>query len=133
MTILTNCSSSGGLYQWDEMMQFQAVESSQGFCPPAWHIPSEDEWNTLFTLYISNGFAGNPLKYTGYSGFNAFLSGIRFDNTNWNFDTFATFFWSSTAEGPYKARANAMNSFTPSVSNYPANRSNAFYVRCIKN
>ena len=128
-----NCSSSGGLYQWDEMMQFQAVESSQGFCPPAWHIPSEDEWNTLFTLYISNGFAGNPLKYTGYSGFNAFLSGIRFDNTNWNFDTFATFFWSSTAEGPYKARAHSMNSFTPSVSYYPANRSNAFYVRCIKN
>jgi uncharacterized protein (TIGR02145 family) len=115
------------------MMQFEAVESIQGLCPPGWHVPAENEWNTLFGLYISNGFAGSPLKYTGYSGFNAFLNGIRFDNKNWNFDTFATFLWSSTAQGPFKAWAHSMNSINPSVSYYPANRSNAFYVRCIKN
>jgi uncharacterized protein (TIGR02145 family) len=129
----TKCSSLGGLYQWDEMMQYESVESIQGLCPPAWHVPSENEWNTLFTVYISNGFAGSPLKYTGYSGFNALLSGIRFDNRNWNFDNFATFFWSSTSQGPSKAWAHAMNSINPSVSYYPGNRSNAFYVRCIKN
>ena len=131
--ISSNCSTVGGLYQWDEMMQFEAVESIQGLCPPGWHVPAENEWNTLFGLYISNGFAGSPLKYTGYSGFNAFLNGIRFDNKNWNFDTFAIFLWSSTAQGPFKAWAHSMNSINPSVSYYPANRSNAFYVRCIKN
>jgi uncharacterized protein (TIGR02145 family) len=129
----TNCSSSGGLYQWDELMQFETAGSIQGLCPPAWHVPSENEWNTLFSLYTSNGFAGSPLKYTGYSGFNVLLSGIRFDNENWNFDTFATFLWSSTSQGPFKAWAHAMNLVNPSVSIYPANRSNAFYVRCIKN
>jgi len=128
-----NCLSSGGLYQWDEMMQFEPVESSQGLCPPAWHVPSEAEWNILFSRYISNGFAGSPLKYTGYSGFNALLSGIRFDDSNWNFDAFATFIWSSTTQGPYKAWAHSMNSFNPSVSYHPSNRSNAFYIRCIKN
>jgi uncharacterized protein (TIGR02145 family) len=127
------CSSFGGLYQWDEMMQYETSESIQGLCPPAWHIPSENEWNTLFTVYISNGFAGSPLKYTGYSGFNALLSGIRFDNSNWGFDSFAAFFWSSTTQGPTKAWAHAMNGINPSVSYYPGNRSNAFYVRCIKN
>jgi uncharacterized protein (TIGR02145 family) len=131
--IPANCTTLGGLYQWDEMMQFAAVAGIQGLCPPGWHIPSENEWNTLFNLYISNGFAGAPLKTTGYSGFNAFLNGIRFDNRVWNFDTFATFLWSSTSQGPYKAWAHAMNSFNPSVSYYPANRSNAFYIRCIKN
>jgi uncharacterized protein (TIGR02145 family) len=129
----TNCSSSGGLYQWDELMQFETAGNIQGLCPPAWHVPSENEWNTLFSLYTSNGFAGSPLKYTGYSGFNVLLSGIRFDNENWSFDTFATFLWSSTSQGPFKAWAHAMNSINPSVSIYPANRSNAFYVRCIKN
>jgi len=115
------------------MMQFAVVESIQGLCPPGWHVPSENEWSVLFSLYISNGFAGSPLKYTGYTGFNAFLNGIRFDNRDWNFDTFATFFWSSTSQGPFKAWAHAMNSINPSVSFYPGNRSNDFYVRCLKN
>ena len=128
-----NCTSFGGQYQWDEMMQFRAVESTQGLCPPAWHVPSENEWNTLFNFYISSGFAGSPLKSSGYSGFNAFLKGNYFDNRNWYFDNFATFFWSSTTQGPYKAWAHAMNNINPSVSYYPANRMNAFYVRCIKN
>jgi uncharacterized protein (TIGR02145 family) len=128
-----NCTSLGSLYQWDEMMRFETSESIQGLCPPGWHIPSENEWHALFGLYISSGFAGSPLKYSGYSGFNAFLNGIRFDNMNWDFDSFATFLWSSTLHGPDKAWAHAMNSFNPSVSYYPANRSNAFYVRCVKN
>ncbi|MGA3013767.1 MAG: choice-of-anchor L domain-containing protein [Bacteroidales bacterium] len=127
------CSSLGGLYQWDELMQFVTAQSTKGLCPPSWHIPSENEWNELFSLYINNGFAGSPLKYSGYSGFNALLNGIRFDNRNWDFDTFASFFWSSTSQGSYKAWAHAMNSINPSVSYYPSNRSNAFYVRCIKN
>jgi uncharacterized protein (TIGR02145 family) len=131
--IPSNCSTFGGLYQWDEMMQFEPVEGIQGLCPPSWHVPSENEWSTLFDLYVSSGFAGAPLKYSGYSGFNAFLNGIRFDNKKWNFNTFATFLWSSTLQGPFKAWAHAMNSANPSVSYYPGNRSNAFYVRCVKN
>ncbi len=131
--ISSNCSTLGGLYQWDEMMQFETVAGTQGLCLPGWHIPTENEWNMLFNLYTSNGFAGAPLKYSGYSGFNALLNGIRFDNRIWSFDSFATFFWSSASHGPYKAWAHSMNDINPSVSYYPGNRSNAFYVRCIKN
>jgi uncharacterized protein (TIGR02145 family) len=128
-----NCTSYGGLYQWDEVMQYYPTEAIQGLCPPAWHIPSENEWNALFMQYTNNGFAGNALKYTGYSGFNAFLYGLDFNHNHWDFDTFATFLWSSTSHGQLKAWAHAMNSFDPSVSYYPASRSDAFYVRCIKN
>jgi uncharacterized protein (TIGR02145 family) len=129
---VANCSSLGGLYQWDKVMQFDATAGNQGICPPAWHVPTENEWTTLFNYYTSSGFAGSPLKSSGYSGFNALLSGIRFDNRNWFFSNFATFIWSSTSQGPTKAWAHAMNSINPSVSYYPANRSNAFSVRCIK-
>jgi len=86
----------------------------------------------LFNFYISNGFAGSPLKSTGYSGFDAFLSGTRFNNVNWNFINFAVMFWSSIKEGTNKAWAHGMNSYNPSVSFYPSSRTNAFSVRCIK-
>jgi uncharacterized protein (TIGR02145 family) len=127
-----NCTTMGGLYQWDELMKYDPVVGIQGLCPPAWHVPSETDWNTLFNFFISNGFAGSPLKYTGYSGFNAFLDGTRFNNVNWNFLNFATLFWSSNARGVYKAWAHGMNEYNPSVSFYPGSRSNAFSVRCIK-
>jgi uncharacterized protein (TIGR02145 family) len=128
-----NCTNQGALYQWDKLMQFNTTEGIQGLCPPAWHIPSEAEWSTLFNFYTSNGFAGSPLKSSGFSGFNAFLNGPYFDGISWQFDGFATFFWSSTVHGTTKAWAHAMNNPDPSVSNYPGNRSNAFHVRCIKN
>ena len=119
-------------YQWDELMQYDATPADQGFCPPAWHIPTENEWNTLFAHYINNGFAGSPLKYSGFSGFNALLSGARNIDESWDFQGFATFFWSSTSYGGYKAWAHGMNDTDPSVSVYPASRANAFSVRCIK-
>jgi uncharacterized protein (TIGR02145 family) len=127
-----NCTSYGGLYQWDELMQYDNVAAAQGFCPPGWHVPTENEWNTLFNFYISSGFAGSPLKYTGYSGFDAFLSGTRFNNVNWNFNNFAVMFWSSTEEAPTKAWAHGMNTINPSVSYYPSSQTNALSVRCIK-
>jgi uncharacterized protein (TIGR02145 family) len=130
--IPANCNSYGGLYQWDELMQYDNVAAAQGFCPPGWHVPTENEWTTLFNFYISNGFAGAPLKYTGYSGFNAFLSGTRFNNVNWNFSNFAVMFWSSTTHGADKAWAHGMNTFNPSVSYYPSSRTHAFNLRCIK-
>lgn len=128
-----NCTSDGGLYTWDEMMQYENTPAIQGLCPPGWHVPVENEWNALFNFYISNGFAGAPLKSTGYSGFNALLDGLRFKYKAWGMDNFATLIWSSTAYGPEKAWAHGMNSYNPSVSFYPAARSNAFVVRCIQN
>jgi len=138
-----NCSTLGGLYQWDEMMNYVSDNGSQGFCPPGWHIPTEANWNTLFSLFISNGFAGNALKSSGYSGFNGLVSGIRFHNSVWKFlgtDPVlrSTLIWSSTARGINKAWAHGLNEvivdieYTPSVSFYPSARINAFTVRCIR-
>ncbi len=43
----TNCDEWGGLYQWDEMMQYSNVPAIQGICPPDWHIPTDEEWKVL--------------------------------------------------------------------------------------
>jgi uncharacterized protein (TIGR02145 family) len=123
---------STAVYQWDELMNYDDTPAAKGLCPPGWHVPTETDWLILFNVYNGYGFAGNPLKFNGYSGFNAFLTGVEHQNTIWSFTNFAALFWSSTSHGPYKAWAHGMNSFNPSVSYYPSLRSNAFSVRCLK-
>jgi len=119
-------------YQWDELMCYQETEALQGLCPPGWHIPSESDWNALFATWTNSAFAGEPLKYTGYSGFNAFLNGAGFFNKGWWFGDSATFFWSSTSHGSYKAWAHGMHEVNYSVSYYPSYRANSFAVRCVR-
>jgi uncharacterized protein (TIGR02145 family) len=127
-----NCTNQGGLYQWDEFMQYDDTPADQGFCPPGWHIPTENEWNTLFSNWTNNAFAGSHLKYSGNSGFNALLSGSRHMNSGWDFQGFATFFWSSTPRSSTQAWAHGMNDVDSSVSAYPSSRVNAFSVRCLQ-
>jgi uncharacterized protein (TIGR02145 family) len=120
------------VYQWDELMQYVDSPAEQGLCPPGWHVPTENDWLILFSNYTNNAMAGSPLKYSGYSGFNALLQGANHLNRQWDYPGFATFYWSSTSHGPIKAWAHGMNDPDPSVSSYPAVRTNAFSVRCIK-
>jgi len=120
------------VYQWDELMAYDPTPAGQGLCPPGWHVPTEADWNALFANWTNSGFAGSPLKYSGFSGFDAILSGARHHTVQWDYAGFAVFFWSSTAHGPYKAWAHGLNETDPSVSAYPASRSNAFSVRCVR-
>ena len=46
-----NCETYGGLYEWNEMMQYTTQEGAQGICPSGWHIPSSAEWTTM-TDYV---------------------------------------------------------------------------------
>lgn len=60
-----NCDIYGGLYEWDEMMQYATVESSQGICPNGWHLPSDGEIKTMeMTLDMTQAEA----DMTGYRG-----------------------------------------------------------------
>ncbi|MDP1620835.1 MAG: FISUMP domain-containing protein, partial [Bacteroidales bacterium] len=90
-------------YQWDELMRYNATPGSQGLCPPGWHVPTENEWNTLFNFYQGYALAGKPLQYNMISGFMALPGGIFYQNSSWSFLDFATIFWSSTSSGQYRA------------------------------
>ena len=127
-----NCTNFGGLYQWDEMMKYDDTQAGQGFCPPGWHVPTENEWQTLFNFYNGNGFAGRPLQDLGFSGFNALRSGVFYLNSSMSFNGFATLFWTSTSWGQFKAFSHGINTYNYSVSLYPSSRANAFPVRCLR-
>jgi len=127
-----NCSLYGGLYLWDEMMAYTNTPGAQGLCPPGWHIPTQSEWNTLFTLYQNQALAGKPLQDSIFNGFRAKESGIVYSNISWKFEGFATVYWTSNPYGVIKALSHGMNMQNFSVSDYYSNRSNAFAVRCLR-
>ena len=43
----SNCDIVGGLYFWDEMMQYTTQNGSQGICPEGWHVPTDLDWRIL--------------------------------------------------------------------------------------
>ena len=56
----SNCAIYGGLYQWDEMMQYVTIEGAQGICPPGWHVPTNQDWKVLEGSVDSQYRIGNP-------------------------------------------------------------------------
>ncbi|MCX6305321.1 MAG: PKD domain-containing protein [Bacteroidetes bacterium] len=137
------CTAYGGLYQWDELMDYSVTPSDKGICPPEWHVPSEAEWQSL----IDNLVAGIPLSRTNSTlgavlkdaqltdGFLAMLGGLEYNNSYWAFfsESFAgTMFWTSTACGAAQAVARGTNTMNPSISWYCNSRANAFSQRCVK-
>ncbi len=97
-----NCSTFGGLYQWNEAMQYVTNQGTKGICPSGWHIPTLEEFQTLGEAV---GGDGNALKAasqgtgggagTNTSGFTALLAGDRYDNGLFESLGYDAYFWSS--------------------------------------
>jgi uncharacterized protein (TIGR02145 family) len=67
-----SCAKYGGLYQWNEMMQFSVEPGAQGICPPGWHIPTDEEWKILEGAADSQFGIGDPeWDIYGYRGYDA--------------------------------------------------------------
>jgi uncharacterized protein (TIGR02145 family) len=69
-----NCDIYGGLYQWNEMMQYNPAEdtgkvigTTQGICPDGWHIPIIKEWNNITIFLGGDSDAGGKLKEAGFA------------------------------------------------------------------
>jgi uncharacterized protein (TIGR02145 family) len=87
---LNNCDTYGGLYQWNEAMQYVTTQGTKGICPDGWHIPTLSEFETLKAAVNNDG---NALKAVGQgtgsgagtntSGFSALLAGCRLYNGSW--------------------------------------------------
>ncbi|MBI9036579.1 MAG: carboxypeptidase regulatory-like domain-containing protein [Bacteroidales bacterium] len=81
-----NCELYGGLYQWDEMMQFST--NTQGICPDGWHLPTDAEWFEMESYLDTSindpeltGWRGTDcgvkMLQGGSSGFEGLLSGYK--------------------------------------------------------
>jgi len=117
----SNCDIYGGLYQWDEMMQYSVPELLQGICPQGWHVATDEEWCNLSTYIDSNvdcntlntwsgvdvgtkmksvtGWASG-VNGTNVSGFTAIPGGRRHNDQEYYSLGQAAMFWTST---PYES------------------------------
>ena len=150
-----NCNIYGGLYQWNEMMQYVTTEKTKGICPTGWHVPSDDEWKLLEfylgmsptelndTLWRGND-EGDKLKEIGTehwhepntgasnsSGFTAipgaYLTSGIFDNIG-----YSGCWWSSTNYNAWDAieRVVAYNNY--GIFRWHFDKRNGDSVRCVK-
>lgn len=156
----TNCENYGGLYIWDEMMQYSTQQGIQGICPPDWHIPTDEEWkilegvadsqygigNQIWNIYGLRGYdAGKNLKTTsGWSGngngtdlfgFSGLPGGGYLYNTgNFYYIGLVNLYWTSTEGNTSSAWNRYFKYDTPAVDrDYGDNKGFGFNVRCIRN
>ncbi|MCX6286525.1 MAG: hypothetical protein NTY96_05375 [Bacteroidetes bacterium] len=139
------CSVYGGLYQWDEMMQYTTSEGTKGICPINWHLPSDAEWATLTSYLGSASIAGGKMKETGTlhwsppntgatnsSGFTALPGGAH--GGGFGSLTYYAHVWSSSQNGSSGcAYVRNLNYADVTVEVYCYDKSNGFSARCVKN
>jgi uncharacterized protein (TIGR02145 family) len=67
-----SCTKYGGLYQWNEMMQYTIQQGARGICPSGWHLPTDEEWKVLEGAVDSQYGIGDSLwNYFTSRGYNA--------------------------------------------------------------
>lgn len=118
---ISYCNTYGGLYMWNEAMQYTTQQGTQGICPTGWHVPTDAEFTLLADYLGGVSVAGGKMKEacithwwspnanaTNNSGFTALPAGSRgIDGYNYFLGVDAKI-WSSTA-------ADASNSWMESM------------------
>jgi len=136
-----NCSIYGGLYLWNEAMQYTTTPGAIGICPPDWHIPTLAEFQILSTTV---GGDANALKAVGQgtgagagtntSGFTALFPGTRGPGGVFVSLNYYAAFWGSTEGGPTYDDDMALFYDDNLIRLYYGdNVGYAFSVRCLKN
>ncbi|MFW5974714.1 MAG: FISUMP domain-containing protein, partial [Bacteroidota bacterium] len=128
-----NCDDYGGLYQWDELMQYTQVEEVGGICPEGWHLPSENEWHYLVEHHGGSFAAGKRLKEGGSSGFEALLAGTRNTSSNYEELDLKGYYWSSTQLDEDEALLIHFDDDIDGVFFNYGDKDRANSVRCVKN
>jgi uncharacterized protein (TIGR02145 family) len=147
----SNCTIYGGLYQWNEAMQYSTQQGVQGICPSGWHLPTNAELLTITNLLGGDELAGGPLKQTGtlengtglwhtpnagatnstqFTGLPAGYS--KWDNTFYSLGYYSHF-WSSYQTSSTNANLRTLFADWPDfmLNNY--SKDFGFSVRCVKN
>jgi uncharacterized protein (TIGR02145 family) len=150
----SNCEIYGGLYQWNEAMQYSQLEGAQGICPEGWHIPTGEEMFILTSATDSQISIGSPGSYdsglnlkstegwhgsgngTDLFGFSSWPAGSRDYDGYFYGDTYFTNFWSSLEFDFKKADYYAFKLYLSHDSNTSYHTITYKYigasVRCIK-
>ncbi|PJJ40179.1 fibrobacter succinogenes major paralogous domain-containing protein [Hallerella succinigenes] len=154
------CEKYGRLYTWAAAMDSAGTWSTngkgcgygkrcsptypvRGVCPEGWHLPTQTEWNTLFTAIGGQSTAGQMLKaassWLAFSsstnenafGFSALSAGNKYYYGSYGNKGYDANFWGSTEFGSHAhymyLRFNNDNAHLEDYAKYYC-----FSVRCVK-
>lgn len=148
-----SCAKYGKLYTWGAAMDSATTGCGypkqcnadtgkvQGVCPNGWHLPSQAEWQTLFTAVGGLSTAGTALKtnsgwYNNYNGtdafgFSALQSGLG-SQGGFVYNTCGAAFWSSSEYGAEHAWITSLYCSYTYASLDDVSKFLGFAVRCVK-
>jgi uncharacterized protein (TIGR02145 family) len=154
----TQLANKGYLYQWDAAMDGDTAEESRGICPSGWHIPSDQEWQTLEGDISSGSNVPDTPTFTGWrfgtngdgstagsttvteqvgtqmklaSKMNVLVAGYRSATGVQSYQGTYTAFWSSSQLGS-DAWSRLLGSSNAGVYRNTRIKARGFSVRCIK-
>ncbi|KPK85294.1 MAG: hypothetical protein AMS27_07615 [Bacteroides sp. SM23_62_1] len=142
----SKCDNYGGLYMWNELMNYGTGEGANGICPEGWHVPTDNEWKVL-EIYLGmteteanltgqrGTDQGTQLLVNGSSGFEAILAG--WIDRSYFGENEATTFWTSSqlnsSEVWIRRLAPTFNGKVVRITyNIQGSYDGYFSVRCIK-
>ena len=133
-----NVATYGRLYNW------YAVGDSRNIAPAGWHVPSDDEWQTLVDYLGGSSVAGGKMKEAGTthwnppntgatneSGFSALPGGYRIHYGSFDMG-FYTYFWSSTEYSSSYAWYRSLNYINSQVGRDYYDKRLGISVRCVR-
>ena len=141
-----NCDVYGGLYQWNEVMQYNASQGGRGICPSGWHVPTDAEWTDLVTFLGGDVPAGGKLKEAGdahymlpnfgannSSGFTSLPGGYSYATNGFQFDKLKAvgYYWTSTAENTTDVWIRTLGYANEKIGRYLNYKTTGSSVRCI--
>jgi uncharacterized protein (TIGR02145 family) len=134
-----NCVRFGRLYDWN---------TAKTVCPIGWHLPSGNEWDTLFYACDENKAAGKLLKSksgwnwnyddnvtgggTDAYGFSTLPGGMFFNRTFIDAGE-EGFWWTATKAPGGKVNFISMSYFHDKVWTRDYDKNKGFSVRCVQN
>ena len=161
----SNCEIYGRLYTWAAAMDSAGLVdpagagvgcgygkicgvsgSVRGICPEGWHLPTYEEWQTLFTAVGGSSKAGTALKsQTGwYSqtgdaavrdayGFSALPAGDRLSGGLFGNAGLIARFWSASEGNGSNAYYMYLTYYNEGASLYDYSKRYGISVRCLQN
>ena len=135
----THADTYGYLYNW------YAVNDSRNIAPEGWHVPTDDEWQTLVDYLGGSSVAGGKLKEAGTehwnspntgatneSGFTALPGGCRDDGGGYDGMGYYGYFWSSMgSSSSYTWGRELGYDFSDVFRDYYC-KQDGFSIRCLR-
>lgn len=126
----------GKLYNW------YAVNDPRGLAPEGWHVPTNEDWNSLTNFLGGESVAGKKMKSTfgwlgngngsNESGFLGLPGGHRANYGVFSDINYGGYWWSSNQENPAFAWSFSLHYGSDTLSKLDYFTQYGFSVRCIK-